>query len=124
MLMFIADSGWIKKTALLSLTLAIPSLLLLIDVWRRRAQYSDYSFRLSVAIWTGVTFLGTYFAWFVNVTFEKSVMFMVGWPLFGLLLALLGCVISLTIGGDNRKKLFIANALLLILALASVIPPN
>jgi len=69
-------------------------------------------------------FLATYVAWFVNVTFEKSVMFMVAWPLIGILLALLGCGISLAVGGEDRKKLFIANALLLILAVASIIAPN
>jgi hypothetical protein len=122
--MLIADPGWIKKSALLSLALAVPSFILLVKVWRDRSQRPKSTSSATLAIWAGLVFLATYVAWFVNVTFEKSVMFMVAWPLIGILLALLGCGISLAVGGEDRKKLFIANALLLILAVASIIAPN
>jgi hypothetical protein len=122
--LFIAEPSWIKRTVIVAIAFAAPSMLLLLKVWRNRSAKPDITPKMPFAIKTGIVFLITYVAWFLNVTFEKSVMFMVAWPLFGILLAILGCVLSLMIKGDDRKMLFIANALLLILALASIIAPN
>jgi hypothetical protein len=122
--MFIVDPSWIKRTTILSVLLALPSLMLLERVWkidspRRRAP---------LAIWCGFIFLITYAFWFADVLLGKtvifSVMFMVGWPLFGILTAVIGCLISLFADKGNRSKLVIANGLLFVLALASIIAPN
>jgi hypothetical protein len=123
LLTFIANSSWIRKTAILSVVLAVPAAVLLLRVWQKRDR-AHATLRSSLPAWPGLVFLGTYVAWFVNVTLEKSVMFMVAWPLFGILLAVLGCAISFFAPVEDRFKLLISNGLLLVLALVSIVAPN
>ena len=124
MALLIATPGWIRKAVILCIVLATPALLLLLNAQRDRSQQASGRLRTPLAIWAGFTFLATYIVWLANVTLEISVGVMIGWPLLGIFLAIVGCGSSLTLIGEDRKRLFIANALLLILAIASVVAPN
>jgi hypothetical protein len=117
-----ADPTWIKKTVVLAFVLALPALVLLAQVWRSRSTrpFSAQSF----AWWTGLLVLVSYFCWFLNVTFEWSAGLMIAWPLFGIVLAILGCASSFFANSEHRTKLVISNALLLVLGLLSIVPPN
>lgn len=122
--MLMVDPSWTKKTTVLAVLLALPSLILLEKI--RRSD--SLSRRATPALWCGFIFLITYLFWIADVLLGKtvvfSVMFMVGWPLFGMLTAFVGCVISLFASTAERGKLVIANTLLLILARTSIIAPN
>jgi drug/metabolite transporter (DMT)-like permease len=117
-----ADPTWIKKTTVLSLAFALPALVLLAQDWRNRSTRPSPV--PSAAWWIGLALVVSYFCWFLNVTFEWSVGLMIAWPLFGMVLALLGCGLSFFADGENRPKLLIANALLLVLGLLSIVAPN
>jgi hypothetical protein len=118
-----ADPNWIRKTVALSILLAVPSLILLLQV-RRDRRRAGTAVQTSLAFWTGAIWLATFVCWFVNVMFEWSVMFMIGWPLFGIALAVLGCGLAFLTKGGERIKLLGANFLLLVLSLMSIIAPN
>jgi hypothetical protein len=118
-----ADPTWIKKTLLHSLLLAAPAFALLSYVWLKRDSGTGRSSSQNMALWAGLVLILSYACWFLNVTFEWSVIFMIVWPLLGILLAIFGCVSGL-VSQHHRMKLLVANALLLILALSSVIAPN
>jgi CDP-diglyceride synthetase len=116
-----ADPAWIKKTAALTLVLALPALVLLVHVWRSRNRRPQGQ---SFAWWTGLLVLASYACWFVNVIFEWSVGLMIAWPLFGIGLSLLGCGAAFFADKTQRMKLLISNALLLVLTLSSIVAPN
>ena len=118
-----ADPNWIKKTAALSAVLALPAALLLASLWRAHIRDAEYT-KGSLSFWTGVLVLVTYGCWFVNVTVEGSVAVMVGWPLVGILLSILGTTLAFWGRKGARLKLAAANLLLLVLSLASIIAPN
>src|SRR5262245_15396479 len=119
-----ADPNWIKRTTVLSLMLAAPSLILLIRTWQAQAQRPDTSSKRSLALWPGFVFLATFLCWFVNVLFEWSTSMMVGWPLFGILVSLFGCGFTFAATSEDRLKLVVANSLLPVLSLSSIIAPN
>lgn len=119
-----ADPHWIKKTILLTIVLAGPACPLLVSVWRDHVRLPDRSSRTSTALFLGALVLAFHVAWFLNVTFELSAMFMVMWPLIGILLSVLGCGISFLVKNGARAKLLGANALLLLLSLTSIVAPN
>jgi hypothetical protein len=119
-----ADPNWIKKTVACSILLAVPSLILLVQIRRDRARQAGTAVQTNLAFWTGAISLATFVCWFVNVMFEWSVMFMIGWPLFGIALSVLGCALAFLTKGGERIKLLGANFLLLILSLMSIIAPN
>lgn len=119
-----ADPSWIKKTVVLAVVLAVPALVLLTRVWRERSRRTTVALKQSPALWIGIVVLVTYCCWFLNVLFEWSVAVMIAWPLAGILLAVFGCGLAFSAEQEDRMKLLSANALLLVLALSSIIAPN
>ena len=119
-----ADPHWIERTALLSLVLGGPAVFLLTQVVRNRTNHPEATLLTRIPLWTGVLFVVTFIGWFLNVTFEISVSIMIGWPLLGILLSFLGCILASIPKTEERFRLATANGLLLLLALISVIAPN
>jgi uncharacterized protein with PQ loop repeat len=117
------DPAWIRKTAITALLLALPAVVLLVQIYRSNQQKTLKQVK-PLAFWIGASILISYCCWAINIMLWRSVGFAVAWPLLGALLSMVGLGLSFAAAHTERLKLAIANALLLILSLASIIAPN
>jgi uncharacterized protein with PQ loop repeat len=117
------DPAWIRKTAITALLVATPAVVLLAQTYRSNRQRALKQVK-PFAFWIGVSIVISYCCWAINVMLWQSVGFAVVWPLLGALLSMVGTGLSFAAARTERLKLAIANALLLVLSLASVITPN
>jgi hypothetical protein len=117
------DPSWIKKTVITSLIFALPALILLINLWWGRSRRPDAG-KVSLAFWIGVAVLVLYVMSLVNIVLSWSVIYMLVWPLTGIVLSVFGCGLAFSSDQVARVKLISANALLLVLSLASIVAPN
>lgn len=118
------SSHWIEKTATTSLFLGLPAMALLAGVWWSRFREHHHKVRIPFSFWSSLVVLGLYVYSIPNIAFEWSVAYMVAWPLFGIALTFLGFGLAFSSPAGERWKLALANVLLLILTLTSIVLPN
>jgi predicted exporter len=83
------DPAWIRKTAITALLLALPAVVLLMQIYRSNRQKTLKQVK-PLAFWIGVSTLISYCGWAINIMLWQSVGFAVAWPLLGALLPWLG----------------------------------
>ena len=118
----LASRQWFERTAITSLLFAVPAAVLVAEeYWRNeRQRFPRMGARLRIAC----TVLCLYVWSIVNIICQWSVSYMVAWPLLGIPLTIIGCGLALLLPKGKRWKMAVANALLLIEVLVSIVPPN
>jgi uncharacterized membrane protein len=108
---------WIRETLVPFVILGVPAVVLLVKVFRNREGISDK--RNKLALWGGLAVLALQAGWILNLLFFFYSRFMRVYPYLVVGLSALGPIAA--IGGKRNRLLLIANFLLLLLSLVTVI---
>lgn len=115
---------WILKFVIPFFFLASPSVLLLAKVWRDGVRHSRGAEEVSFAFCVDSFFYATYVCWLANILLDWSPIVAVGWPLFGIVISLVGSFCAFFGHADEKGKLLGASSLSFVLAVCSVTFPN
>lgn len=117
------STHWIEKTVITSALFAIPAIGFLISAYVHRRR-KERKLRTHPVYFTTLAAVLLFVYSVINIVFQLSVEFMVAWTLFGIALTFLGIGLAFSTSQSERWRLVIANLLLLILTLASIVAPN
>jgi hypothetical protein len=107
---------------IISLALALLALGLFFSVWS--GHFRSGVRKLNISIWVGTLVLVLFLISLLNVLLSFSVIYMLGWPLIGIVLSVLGCCLAFSAAQPERIKFLAANLLLLVLSVTSIVAPN
>jgi hypothetical protein len=117
------DSAWLTKRLLVSFGVGLPAILLFASVLRSsRRTVSRWA--TAAGAWTGIAFMISYVCWFVNVMFQWSPVWMVGWPILGIFFSIISFAFAFFADRSQQTKLFIGSVLLVAVSLSSFVAPN
>ena len=118
------SSHWTEKTGIISLALAVFAATILIVVFLGRVRDASQSARIQFPFWSSLIVLALYAGSIFNIIFVRSPLFMVGWPVLGIVLTGSGLAWAFSVFAEERRKLVLSNILLLIVAILSMVAPN
>lgn len=117
-------SHGIGNASIASLVLAALAASFLIVVLSRRIRDGLQSTKIHFAFWSSLIVLALYLGAIINKLFVSSPLFMVGWPILGIVLTGCGLAWPTSAPAEERKKLAYSNILLLAVSILSIVAPN
>jgi len=118
------DHKWLHKTALSTLLLVVPAVIMISITWFRHTDKAEMKTSTLYAKLAGIAVVVLFLASIPNIIFNFSVGFMISWPAFGILLAAFALGLAVAAPKRDRMLLVSADLLLMVLCLVSIVLPN
>jgi hypothetical protein len=118
------DHKWLQKTALSTVLLVVPAVIMISITWFRHAERAETKTSGAYAKLASTAVIVLFLASILNIIFNYSVGFMITWPAFGIVLV--AFALGLSIAGPKRDRILLVSAdlLLLVLCFTSIVLPN